>query len=146
MTATPYPWPVKLALAAEALVALAHARLILYRTRPEDVLARNEAAQALAARSEAERAEACAHITYVIPRLVLRLPWRADCLVQALAAQTMLQRRNVSSTIVIGTAKHPDGRFEAHAWLCCGDEIVLGGDIARFEPLLESLPERERGD
>lgn len=138
MTAKPYSWPVRLALAAEALVALAHARLILHRTRPDDILARNRATETVHPRSVTDTTEACEQIAYVIPRLVLRLPWRADCLVQALAAQSMLRRRHVPSTIAVGTAKHPDGRFEAHAWLSCRGEIVLGGDIARFEPLLDS--------
>jgi hypothetical protein len=143
MTARAYSLPVKLALGAEALAALIHARLILHRTSPEDVLQRNAQAAARAARrrpavTQAGAAQGCAHIAFVIPRLALRLPWRADCLVQALAGQAMLLRRGIASTIAVGTAKHPDGRFEAHAWLVRGEEVILGGDIARFAPLIDS--------
>ncbi|MFM7377024.1 MAG: lasso peptide biosynthesis B2 protein [Erythrobacter sp.] len=142
MTAKTYSLPLKLALGAEALVALARARLGLYGTAPADVLRRNTQAAAHAARrSPAVTPEAAAQgrarIAFVIPRVVHRLPWRADCLVQALAGQAMLRRRSIASTIEVGTAKHPDGRFEAHAWLVCDGEVVLGGDISRFEPLLE---------
>lgn len=139
MTAKTYPFPIKLALAAEALLALAHARVILHRTRPEDVLARNRAA--LRHDSGTTAGAGSAAIAFVIPRLAPRLPWRSDCLVQALAGQMMLSRRRITSEIVIGTAKQQDGSFEAHAWLTCEGSVILGGDVARFVPLLDS-----RGD
>jgi hypothetical protein len=143
MTARGYSLPAKLVLGAEALAALAHARLILHRTAPEDVLRRNAAAAVRVASSrhtvaQAEAAEGCARIAFVIPRMALRLPWRADCLVQSLAGQAMLRRRGIASTIAVGTARHPDGRFEAHAWLVCENDVILGGDIARFVPLIDS--------
>jgi hypothetical protein len=147
MTARPYPLPVKLALGAEALVALAHARLILHRTSPADVLRRNAETEARAARrsvSDSETAESCARIGFIVPRAALRLPWRADCLVQALAGQAMLLRRGIASTIAVGAAKHPDNSLEAHAWLLCGSEVILGGDISRFEPLLDPGATRNR--
>lgn len=137
-----YPLPVVIALGIEALVALAQARLILHRTGPDDVLRRNADAAAGAARrrphvTESAAAEGCARIAFAIPRVVPRLPWRADCLVQALAGQAMLLRRGISSSIAVGTARRPDGSFEAHAWLVCGDRVILGGDISRFAPLLD---------
>lgn len=149
MTARPYPLPVKLALGAEALVALAHARLILYRTSPADVLRRNAEAAARVARrspaaSDSGTAESCARIGFIIPRAALRLPWRADCLVQALAGQAMLLRRGTASTIAVGTARHPDSSLEAHAWLLCGSEVILGGDISRFGPLLDPGAAKDR--
>lgn len=142
MTARTYPLPVKMALGVEALTALAHARLILHRTRPADVLRRNAHAAARAARSrhgltDNEAAESCARIAFVIRRAALRLPWRADCLVQALAGQTMLLRRGIATSIAVGTARQADGSFEAHAWLLYGPEVILGGDISRYEPLLQ---------
>jgi Transglutaminase-like superfamily len=148
MTASVYSLPVKLALGAEALLALAHARLILHRTAPEDVLRRNAAAAARVASgshaaAQAKTVESRARIAFIIPRMASRLPWRADCLVQALAGQAMLLRREIVSTIAVGTARHPDGRFEAHAWLVCEKDVILGGDIARFAPLIDS--QREGG-
>lgn len=133
-----YSWPKKVILASEALAALGHARLILHRTRPQDILARNCAAQRSDRHIGNRAALRCAEVSFIIPRLAQRLPWRADCLVQALAAQGMLMRRGVPSEIAIGTAKHPDGSFEAHAWLVCRGEIILGGDVARFSPLIET--------
>lgn len=134
----PYSWPLKATLVIEALVALAYARAILHRTRPDNVLARNRAAQQIVSRKGPDPDQSSAQIAFVVPRLARRLPWRADCLVQALAGQVMLSRRGLASEILVGTAKHPDGTFEAHAWLTCGGLVVLGGDVVRFVPLLDS--------
>jgi hypothetical protein len=138
MTAQRYALPEKIALASEALLALAHARMILHRTRPDDVLARNRAAAGAAAPArDAAIAAGCTAVTRAIPPIAARVPWRADCLVQALAGQQMLRRRGIASEIVVGIAKHPDGTFESHAWLTRGGDIILGGDVSRFETLLE---------
>jgi hypothetical protein len=133
----------KIVLGIEALTALAHARLILHRTSPADVLRRNAHAAARAARSrhgltQSEAADSCARIAFIIRRTALRLPWRADCLVQALAGQTMLLRRGIATSIAVGTGRHADGSFQAHAWLLWGPEVILGGDVSRYEPLLQS--------
>jgi hypothetical protein len=145
MTVTDYSLPLKLLLAAEALGALAQARFILHRTAPGDVLDRNRHAENVAAARKGATGDeaaksACARIAWVIPRLAARLPWRSDCLVQALAGQQMLRRRRIASAIAVGTAKHADGTFEAHAWLMRGECVILGGDISRFEPLLQPGP------
>jgi len=71
-------------------------------------------------------------VGYVVPRVARRLPWRADCLVQALAAQRWLSARGVAGVIRIGGRIGPDGAFEAHAWLTVGDDIVTGWDIERL--------------
>lgn len=137
-----YPWHVIIKLASESLVDLAYARLILHHTRPKDILHRNVAMQRRAASLQPQRADhairaAGDEVAFIILRLARRLPWRTDCLVQAIAGQRMLTRRGLVSEIVVGTAKHADGTFEAHAWLSCAGTIILGGDIARFKPLLE---------
>ena len=130
-------------LATEALIGLVLARLALPRMTPEAVLRLNAAVASKAARmprsSGADFEEkVCGHIGFVIPRLALRLPWRADCLVQALAGQRMLLRRGIAGRISVGTTKHSDGTFEAHAWLARDGAVILGGDISRFTLLLDS--------
>jgi hypothetical protein len=127
----------KLALAAEALVVLAAARFVLHRTTPADVVQRNREAAAAGTRGGTNGLDG-AEVAWSITWMSRRIPWRADCLVQALAGQRMLIRRRIASEIRIGTTKHDDGRFEAHAWLVCGPQVLLGGDINRFEPLLDA--------
>lgn len=73
-------------------------------------------------------------VAYVIPRVAAYLPWRSDCLVQALAARRWLKRKGIPSTLRIGV-KRESGNFSSHAWLVHGDRIVTGGDISGYTPL-----------
>lgn len=81
------------------------------------------------------------NVAYIIPRVAARLPWRADCLIQALAAQRWLGRHGVASYITIGTGLDKDAQFRAHAWLNVGDLVITGGEISAYTPLLS--PERQ---
>lgn len=72
-------------------------------------------------------------IAYAIPRIGARVPWRADCLVQALAARRWLARHGINSALSIGVCK--DAEFAAHAWLKVGEQIITGGDIAGYAQL-----------
>jgi len=61
----------------------------------------------------------------------------ATCLVQALAARSMLRRGGYDSELHIGVAKGPDRSFGAHAWLRCGGRVVLGGSgVGQYTPLI----------
>jgi hypothetical protein len=60
----------------------------------------------------------------------------ATCLTQALAAQMLLAESGYDSRIEIGVAKDEQRRFRAHAWVLCGEEIVIGADEAyRYVPV-----------
>lgn len=74
-------------------------------------------------------------VAFAIPRVAARLPWRADCLVQALAAKRWLTRHDIVSTLTFGVPRDKPAAFEAHAWLSAGDIIVTGGDISGYVPL-----------
>lgn len=139
MTARPFTILQVVILCLRALFALASARRVLHRLGPSGVLQRNAVAGKAGRTHCATMAnEQCDRVAFFIPRVARRVPWRADCLVQALAGQQWLFGEGITSEIVVGTAKQVGGAFEAHAWLSHGDRVVLGGDIARFEPLLES--------
>ena len=81
-------------------------------------------------------------VAYVIPRVANRLPWRADCLIQAMAAQRWLRTKGVATLISIGVHRPEDKSFSAHAWLKHGERIVTGGEISAFSPLF--TPEDEK--
>lgn len=53
-------------------------------------------------------------------------PWESACLVQAIAAKWMLQRRRLPSTLYLGVAKDKDAPLQAHAWLRCQGSILTG--------------------
>ncbi|WP_407270154.1 lasso peptide biosynthesis B2 protein [Radiobacillus sp. PE A8.2] len=55
--------------------------------------------------------------------------WESACLVQAIAAMKMLERRNIESTLYMGTAKDDAGKLIAHAWLRSGTAYISGGKI-----------------
>lgn len=75
-------------------------------------------------------------IAYVVPRIGRRVPWRSDCLVQAVAAQRWLARYAIPSSIRIGGRTRAN-RFDAHAWLVAAGTIVTGWDNAEFETYAE---------
>jgi hypothetical protein len=52
-------------------------------------------------------------------------PWPTRCLVDAITAKWMLNRRGVSSTLYLGVAKDDD-KMIAHAWLRSGQAMVTG--------------------
>lgn len=78
-----------------------------------------------------------ARVAFAIPRIGARVPWRADCLVQALAARRWLARHGVTSNLCIGVQL--EAGFAAHAWLKVGEEIVTGGDIDGYVPILSAI-------
>jgi hypothetical protein len=131
------PLPELIIAALRGLWEIALARRALHRIGPTGVQQRNaEAARGARSRPQAETDRACERVRDVIPRVARRVPWRADCLVQALAGQHWLRSEGIASEIVVGTARNSAGSFEAHAWLCRGEQVILGGDISRFTPLL----------
>jgi hypothetical protein len=57
----------------------------------------------------------------------------------------LLARSGYDSRIEIGVTKDEQRRFRAHAWVVCGDEIVIGGaQVDRYVPLAawENIIER----
>jgi hypothetical protein len=51
------------------------------------------------------------------------------CLVKAIAAMKMLERRQIESTIYLGTAKDKTGKLIAHAWLRSGPFYITGAEV-----------------
>lgn len=55
--------------------------------------------------------------------------WESMCLVKAIAAMKMLERRHIESTIYLGTAKDKTGKMIAHAWLRSGPFYITGAEV-----------------
>jgi hypothetical protein len=69
-------------------------------------------------------------------RAVSRYVPGATCLTQALAAQALLTQSGHDSQIEIGVMKDEQRRFRAHAWVLCGEQIVIGGaEVDDYVPL-----------
>ncbi|WP_394729486.1 lasso peptide biosynthesis B2 protein [Altererythrobacter sp. GH1-8] len=122
-----------------AIFELLRARIALVRLTPKRLLALNDQARtmaALASQAHSREAETLERITFLLPRIAARLPWRSDCLVQALAAQRWLSAHSVAATIEIGVQRDAESEFRAHAWLLHQGQVVLGGEAGDFTPLL----------
>jgi len=68
-----------------------------------------------------------------------RMPWRAVCFQQGLAAQLMLRRRNIPSVLYYGAAQDRGG-LSAHVWVRDGNVDVIGGEIAHRFAILATFP------
>lgn len=93
--------------------------------------------------SDLEEADV-ARVGWAIAAAARRVPWRADCLLQAMAADRWLRRLGAAPELTIGVEKNAAGGLAAHAWLRCNGVAVTGGAESSFAPLLEPLTEDEK--
>lgn len=123
-------WAVPLTL--DAFRRLIAARLAFSRLEARELLQRNAAAARAEAAPDRSDELLADRIGFIIARLAKRLPWRSDCVIQAIAAQEWLAERGMASEIRIGVERPEDGPFAAHAWLVRDERIITGGDISRY--------------
>lgn len=92
-----------------------------------------------APRGDMRPADSTDETTRAVVRAVTRagrMVPRSTCLVQAVAARTLLTRRQQPAELRIGVARSDAGRLEAHAWLERDGRVILGGPTTdRFAPL-----------
>lgn len=55
--------------------------------------------------------------------------WESQCLVKAIAAMKMLEKRQIESTLYLGTAREENGELVAHAWLRSGPFYITGAEV-----------------
>ena len=114
---------------AEAIAYLALARIAVLAL-PFRVLARRLGVAHAETPALAEAHPASGRVAWATAAAARRVPWRSECLEQAIAAKAMLRRRGIASTLYLGMARDP---VMAHAWLRVGDLNVTGGrDVARY--------------
>lgn len=78
-------------------------------------------------------------IRWAIGVCARRMPW-ARCFQQGLAAQVMLRRRGIGSTLYYGAAPNQQQGLSAHVWVRDGDIDVVGGEIASAFAVLATFP------
>jgi len=69
-----------------------------------------------------------------------RLSENIVCFPRALAAQAMLRRRGVATTLYYGASRTPGKGLNAHVWLQDGDEGVVGIRAAPGYAVLARYP------
>ncbi len=86
---------------------------------------------------------AIASVTWAV-RIAARVVPAATCLVQAMAAQFLLGRHGVESTLRLGVTR-AGGAFRAHAWIECRGRVVVGGvDSPSVYSLLPEITSQRR--
>jgi hypothetical protein len=128
-------------LLCETLFGLTKAR-ILVRILPFPALAKR-LGEHMAETGEEDhlaRQPFLASLTWAVGALSRRLPWRCQCLEQAMAAQMVLRRRNIPHTLYLG-AHQREGKLEAHAWVRCGGRLVTG-ETNREYPVVSCFAQR----
>ncbi|WP_411335088.1 lasso peptide biosynthesis B2 protein [Metabacillus indicus] len=86
------------------------------------------------------------HISHAIYVMSNYTFWESQCLVKAIAAMKMLEKRGIDSTMYLGTGRDENGKLSAHAWLRSGSYIVTGAEgmekftvVAQFAKHMEGL-------
>ena len=69
---------------------------------------------------------------------------RPTCLDKAVVLVGLLRRNGVEADLQIGVTK-TDGKFEAHAWVEHRGQVILGGPVERYAPLLPLEATRRQG-
>lgn len=118
------------------VIYLVRARLHHARFRTSDIEMRNARSASREKADIAEANERIGQICWIVPRVAKFMPFRSDCLVQAMAAQDWLDRHSIATRIVIGVKRNDTGEMESHAWLQNRSSVILGGEISTFEPIL----------
>jgi hypothetical protein len=79
-------------------------------------------------------------IRWAVSACARRVPWRAKCFEQGLAAQLMLRRRGTCSVLYYGAASGDERGLSAHVWVRDGDLDIIGGEIASDYAVLATFP------
>ena len=78
-------------------------------------------------------AEYLGRVGFAVRAAANNVPWRSNCFPQAIAARMLLRRQGYATTIHLGVEKNGEGDIAGHAWLTCGETVVVGGeDLDRY--------------
>ena|SRR5690348_15213280 len=87
-----------------------------------------------------ERTCTADHIVWAIHAAARIVPG-STCLIRSLAAHALLNRFGYKPVLTIGVAKNNWGRLEAHAWVSCEGQLLIGGPcVERYHPLVNFRP------
>ena len=126
------------ALLAEALVVLAASSLAIRAL--SFIRVGRIASWTLGRRRLGSGRDLAAKVAWAVQACGRRAPWRAVCFQQGLAAQIMLRRRGVDSTLYFGAAMAPQAGLSAHVWVKAGELEVVGCEEAPGFAALAMFP------
>lgn len=111
----------------EALVLSAHYRYLVLK-KPFVKYADSIGVQGYESSETENKDLIILEIRKAVEAVCKRTPWESKCLVRALTAKKMLNRRGYFCTLYMGVAMDTAGVMVAHAWLRCGNVYVTGGN------------------
>lgn len=82
-------------------------------------------------------------VAWALQTAASHVPWRADCLVRAIAARQWAERSGLRFVFHLGVYVDTTGNLNAHAWTLSGNTFLSGSgpDLGRFTEFnLEQLP------
>jgi hypothetical protein len=127
-------------LLCEAMIALASARIAV-GVLPFQTVCRAAGRIRVNRPVENEaRAVIVRQVRWAIHACARRAPFRAVCVQQGLAAQTMLRRRGVPSLLYFGAALDRVRGLEAHVWVRDGESDVVGCEESYRFAILARFP------
>jgi len=93
---------------------------------------------------DGERARVREGVQWAISEASLYLPGETVCFPRAIAAQMMLRRRGITTTLYYGAATLPTRELKAHVWLQDGAIGVVGHETAGEYHILARYPEAKQ--
>ena len=90
--------------------------------------------------SDQVRAANSRRVRWAVTATARRVPWRAMCFEQGLAAQFMLRRRRIATKLFYGAARDEGGSLIAQVWVNDGERNIVGGEIAVRFAVLATFP------
>ncbi|WP_428029120.1 lasso peptide biosynthesis B2 protein [Ancylobacter sp.] len=85
-------------------------------------------------------------VRWAIRAVARRMPFRALCLEQGLAARILLRWRGIPTTLYYGVAKDENGKLIAHLWARADGIDVIGTEgLERFTLLCTFAPAHSHG-
>lgn len=115
----------------EAYVYLGWARLLVYMPFDRVAPSLGSQMQETSYNSIPSAKAVVKNISHAIQIVSRHTFWESKCLVKAIAAWKMLQRRKIDCTLYLGTARDEAGKMIAHAWLRSGPLYITGVEQMR---------------
>jgi hypothetical protein len=108
-----------------AAARLAAARVELSRRATRDILADLQSREATG--GGPARGVDVPTMAWAIAAAANTVPWRADCLIQSIAASRWLRRHGIVPDFHLGVTSGEGGAFMAHAWVELDGAVLTGG-------------------
>ena len=122
------PLSQKASLATEIVSAYVRARVLLKRSELRETVRALRGDGGTPGDPDGDQLLVGLRLGRIVGKTLGILPFDSRCLVRSLVLTSMLARRGIRSTLIIGVRSEPN--FEAHAWVeCAGTPLLPDGGV-----------------